>query len=1219
MTDGRYQLFEPIGRGVMGIVHRAYDRLEGQIVALKHIDLSLEQIDLSLGSRAQHISTLRLALAQEFQLLAGLRHPHIISVLDYGFNQEKQPFYVMSYLSDSQTILEAGATGDLSYKLGLIRQTLEALAYLHRRKIIHRDIKPTNILVSENQVKLLDFGLSLPKHKVDTATGGPLFYLAPELLEENGEPSEASDLYAVGVTAYQLLAGHHPFDVESPDFSKQVLESDPDLSALNVSEPLGEVIGKLLSKSPADRFESAQLTLQAIAEALGESPPPESDVIRESYLQAAEFVGREKEIGLLQVALRQAIMGEGSAWLIGGETGVGKSRLVRELQTLALVEGFLVLKGKGIQGEGGLSYQVWRDPLRHLILTSNTIDDLSAGVLMPLIPDIDRLLGREVNPPPKVDEEASLIRLFTTISRLVQQQRRPIIIILEDLHLVNRSLSLLPFIARQCSSLPLIVVATYRNDERSELPVTLKEMKLMMLERLKKEDVAVLAASMLGEVGDQPDLVARLHKETEGNALFLVEVVRSLAQQTGRLEDIADEEWQTPLLPDGILTIIDQRLARIMPSEQNLLRITAVAGREIDLTLLHELDDSKAVNRLLSLCAEANILEVQNGQWHFTHEKIRERILAQIPTDQLSAYHRKIAELIEKCYPNEIQRAVSLTFHWGEAGDLEKARFYAQKAGRYACDRFAHHEAIVFLERAITLTEDPHERFDLLYLREASCNALGNRVEQERDLARLAELAAKVGTPEDRAKVTLRYSHWAQVTGKYKIAISMAQEVVRTGAAMANIKLHAEGRLAWGIALFHQGQTAAAVAQFDQAAALCRYSELEETLILALLGCANGYFRQGKYDMAETLSTEALELSERLNFKRYQAEALDRLAETAVHRGIQEKAREYMKDALQIIEQLGLRCLEGDLHRTLSLTYFWEQQFDSALRHGRMAHKIFQEVGDRQNESRLWNILGIIFQVMGDHYKAYLHFKASLLMAHEMQVAWTLEAAHSNIAGSLLMMGMVDKAQFHLKESLHFNQSSKNGQAKGFTLFRRGLLYFFDEEFVEAEKQFKETLAYLEEVPSPMISAFTHLFLGNVHLNCEENATAEAHFQQALAAATDLNHKGIQIGSAAGLAYLAAVGGEKSTVKHHLDQFQFYQKSYPLLAGVLHPGSVWHQAIRAAQLIGDSRKRSIARQAAEWFKRRQAEIGDAKFARSFAENVPVHRQLQSLLYTLGVR
>jgi len=364
VINSRYRLLDLLGEGGMGAVYRALDRLTGDIVALKRVTVTPSQIEFTSTTNQDPA----LALAQEFETLSSLRHPHIITVRDYGFDAEQHPFFTMDWLEHAQTIVAAGRGRPVEYQLHLLQQLLLALMYLHRRGMVHRDLKPDNVLVVQGVVKVLDLGLSIAMERAEGTPVGSLAYMAPELLD--GQPaSVASDLYAVGAIAYELLAGHHPFDVG--DVSRlidQVLVERPDLAVID--HPAAAVLGRLLAKDPRQRYGDAAMVIRVLGATTEQDFSLETTETRESFLQAAKFVGRETELQQLTDALSQAASGQGSAWLIGGESGVGKSRLVDELRARALVRGLMVLHGRAVEG-GGLPYQLWRNVLPSLVLDAD--------------------------------------------------------------------------------------------------------------------------------------------------------------------------------------------------------------------------------------------------------------------------------------------------------------------------------------------------------------------------------------------------------------------------------------------------------------------------------------------------------------------------------------------------------------------------------------------------------------------------------------------------------------------------------------------------------------------------------------------------------------------------------------------------------------------------------------------------------------------------------
>src|SRR5579859_5144521 len=701
LINERYQLQTPIGKGGMGVVFRALDRLSGQAVALKRV--YDPGADTSLASTNRSIDK-RLALAQEFQLLASLRHPHIISVLDYGFDAQRQPYFTMDLLENPVTVTEYCLDLPADKKLQALLDILQALKYLHRREILHRDLKPANILVAGDQLKVLDFGLAIvhEQHQSDkTSTSGTLAYMAPELLTGNSA-SESSDLYAVGVVAYELFSGRHPFHFDTmPVMLDAILKATPNLSEIKAPEGVNRVIERLLAKQPQDRYQSADEVLFALSEATGHALALETEATRESFLQASRLVGRERELNQLTDLLDAARDGKGSLWLIAGESGVGKSRLVGELRAQALVRGALAMLGQEVS-EGGSSYQLWRDVLRWLSLFT-MVDDSEAAVLNTIVPDLDRLLGHAISAVPDLPPQAAQQRLLNVIAALFQRQKQPLVLILEDVHWSWESLDILKALSEPIKKLPVLILATFRDDERPDLPRMVPGANVLKLERLSHEAIAQLSESMIGEAGRSPEVVDLLERETEGNVFFAVEVVRALAEEAGQLDRVGSSALPRHVSAGGVSQIVQRRLSHIRPENRPLLQLAAVLGRNIDLRLLEAAEPAWDLQRWLVDCADAAVLAVGEERWRFSHDKLRDGLREELTAKERSTLYRRAAELVESVYPDLPDQATRLAFYWNRAGDAEKERYYTTIAARQAHHSGAILEAIRLYRRAIEL------------------------------------------------------------------------------------------------------------------------------------------------------------------------------------------------------------------------------------------------------------------------------------------------------------------------------------------------------------------------------------------------------------------------------------------------------------------------------------------------------------------------------------
>ncbi len=704
LIGGRYALINELGHGGFGSVYRALDRLTGRVLTIKRMRLERG------GERDS--AEMRRTLAQEFKVLASLRHPNVITVLDYGFGEDKEPYLVMDLEEHAVTILEAGTGEPVAVQAELLVQTLRALLYLHRVGIIHRDLKPENVLVVRGQVKVLDFGLSVRRGEESAEVpglAGTPGYIAPEVLRGEG-PSEQSDLYALGMIAYELFVGRLPFKSRNllelkREASRTILPRPDD----PVPPPLRPVLEKLLHPDVRARHCDAASVIAEFSQALGWPLSVETVATRESLLQAAPLVDRSREIDTLYGALRAARDGCGSTWLVVGEGGVGKSRLLDELRTRALVDGFLVLRGQAVD-QGGSPYHPWRLIVSNLLLWT-PVGSADAEVLKQIVPDIARLRDASVGDPPPLDAEATQTRLLLAVEVLFHQQSRPVLVVLEDLHWAgSESLKLLAWLAQPAAPMHALFVASFRDDEAPALKDAIAGARLLDLERLDPESSAALVETMIGQGRCQPQVLHFIQRQTEGIPFFIVEVVRELAQISGSLDRISEATLPEHVLPGGIRQIARRRIARLSPGERSALQTAAVIGREIDADAMRIAHRGLDLERWTAACARSAVLDLREGHWEFAHDKLREQLLHDMSAEVRRDLHREAAKAIERAHQDSRQHLAALAYHWRGAGDLEREGEYAREAGFLALRSGAASEAIQLLSRALeahrTLRDD---------------------------------------------------------------------------------------------------------------------------------------------------------------------------------------------------------------------------------------------------------------------------------------------------------------------------------------------------------------------------------------------------------------------------------------------------------------------------------------------------------------------------------
>ena len=531
------------------------------------------------------------------------------------------------------------------------------------------------------------------------------------------------------------------------------------------------------------------------------------------------FVGRHQEMEGLKVALEDAISGRGRLVMLVGEPGIGKTRTAQELASYTETRGTQVLWGRCYEEEGAPPYWPWVQPIRSYIqqqAPEKLLAEIGPGAadIAEIVPEIrHKLTGLET--PPALEPEQARFRLFDSITTFLKNaaQSQPLLLVLDDLHWADRSsLLLLEFLAREIQSSPLLVLGTYRDVEVSRRhPLSQTLGSLIREERFLRVQLPGLAEPEVEQliqgaavVNPPSGLSATIHQRTEGNPLFVTEIIRMLPGEG--LEE--DQDFLTSI-PEGVRDAIGRRLNRLSEVCNQVLTTASVIGREFDFRLLSALSDGISESRLLEAIdegLEAHLIEELTGgleRYQFSHALIQETLSEELSTSRQVRLHARIAEALEKIYGDNVEaHAAELAYHCAEAETIlgtEKLVRYFLLAGEQALATYAWEEASGHFERALVAKEVPLSGYEaagdsecaaLLFGLARAQMVMAERNELSADpLSRAFKYYADVGDVE-RAVAVAGYQY-PSVAGR---SVGVAQLIARA-LELVSPESHQAGRL----------------------------------------------------------------------------------------------------------------------------------------------------------------------------------------------------------------------------------------------------------------------------------------------------------------------------------------------------------------------------------------------------------------------------------------
>jgi DNA-binding SARP family transcriptional activator len=612
-------------------------------------------------------------------------------------------------------------------------------------------------------------------------------------LEQLIEARLAQGRHAEVVGQLETLIGEHPYRERLRALLMLALyRSDRQADALQAYQDARRTLVEELGIEPGQRLRELErailaqdpgLHLAAVEEPAAGVPAVE--------ISRSAFVGRERELAELVGGLVDAFAGRGRLFLLAGEPGIGKSRLAEELIARARARGAQILVGRCWEAGGAPAYWPWVQSLRAHVRES---DDsalrsqlgAAAGELAQIIPE---LRGRfpDLPEPIGLDSEGARFRLFVATAEFLRNvsASRPLVLFLDDLHAADApSLLLLRFLARELGSSRIVLLGAYRDvDPIPGQPLTelLAEVgreavtSRLALGGLSKREVAKYVELTASEIAS-PQLVAGLHAETEGNPLFVGEIVRLLS-----VEGVpAESTLEVPLaIPQSVRDVIARRLGHLSDECNRMLVLASVIGREFDLDALGRMAGGSE-DELLDALDEALTARVVSdrpegaGRLRFAHVLIRDTLYEGLTSARRVRLHKLVVDVLEALYGDEPgPHLAELAYHSVAGRDLDRGLRYAWRAGDHALALLAYEEAArlygTALE-AVELARPPNEpaRCELLLaVGEAEVRA-GEVASAKKAFLDAAGIARRLSLSHELARAAAGYGGrfmWARAAG----------------------------------------------------------------------------------------------------------------------------------------------------------------------------------------------------------------------------------------------------------------------------------------------------------------------------------------------------------------------------------------------------------------------------------------------------------------------
>ena len=1062
----------------MGIDFKAVNVRDGTTVALKIL-----QPQSLLDEEVKH------RFLREANAGSRLVHPNIVKIYEVGEVDGKH--YISMEFVEGRNLQQVLKDGPMApgrvVEIGI--EVGEALREAHQKGVIHRDIKSLNIMLSPSgAVKVMDFGLAkIQNASMLTREGdmlGTVTYMSPE--QASGESVDfRTDIFSLGVVLYELLTGKLPFgDQYDMAVVYAILNVEPAgirESRPGVPEALEAIVLKAMRKDLQHRYQNVEELLgdlrrmKAFLDGKRDQMPSAAELVAGVGVEGipsevtqlshgprgafeAKCAGRERELEVLKGLLRKADAGEGQTVLIAGEAGVGKTRLVSELEQYARAIKLHPINCRCVFREGSAAYRPFVALVRDLFAARGLVTrgDLEkyfaarAPALLSHLPVLQFFLNFTGQEEERIH---SRDQLWDALLRLVEavSHEKTLFLFIDDLHWADEeSLRLLQYLARNCRGVPVFLVGTYRPEDvpasRGKVhPLLELEQELgkegcltaIRLDRLTGADIVQMVSSLFPGAQFGTGFADSLFRESEGNPLFVMEILKLLKIEgviqaeagtyrlTGDLESVG--------MPSQIQDIVVRRVEKLGRQEREILEIGAVEGEVFHSETIGrclEMGRLVILRKLQSLERDYHIIHAQAKAYRFDHAKIRDALYDAISPELRTEYHRLLGEYLVGEHREDPQFAPQIAHHFLEGGEEGRALGFLIRGGEHARALFANLRAVQFYEQALQIANreerlrgvEPSEKESILEGLGEINTMLGNH---ERARAMFGELLSRPGLAAvRRADLLQRVGRVDIITGDHENVLARLAEAASvlgdagTGGDAVERSVLGKILVSRARVLKSRGEYDSAIREIGRGLELLGEEGHLQERADALNDLGNIYEDRSEYARAQEMYSASLRLREEIADKKGIAVTYNNLANIFCAQGDYPNAAAMFRKSLDLMKEIGFREGIAGTCNNLGTIYQDQGRYRDALELQKMGLRVREEIGDRPGIAMSYGNLGFVQLDLGDYAAARELLSRSVRMQEALGMKTLLSATTAWLALATAESGEVEEGLALARKSL---------------------------------------------------------------------------------------------------------------------------------------------------------------------------------------------------------